>query len=55
MRGLFSTIAGTSIKAAKSGWDAAMRRGPVLWLTLSGALLVAGIFFVTTMAVCEFL
>ena len=41
-------------RAAKSGWDAAMRRGPVLWLTLSGALLVAGIFAVTAMAIGEF-
>jgi diguanylate cyclase (GGDEF)-like protein/PAS domain S-box-containing protein len=54
MRGVFSRIAGTSMQAAKGGWDAAMRRGPVLWLTLSGALLVAGIFVVTTMAVGEF-
>jgi diguanylate cyclase (GGDEF)-like protein/PAS domain S-box-containing protein len=31
-----------------------MRRGPVLWLTLSGMLLVAGIFTVTAMAIGEF-
>ena len=31
-----------------------MRRGPVLWLTLCGVLLVAGIFTVTAMAVGEF-
>jgi diguanylate cyclase (GGDEF)-like protein/PAS domain S-box-containing protein len=31
-----------------------MRRGPVLWLTLSGVLLVAGIFIVTAMAIGEF-
>ncbi|WP_439395394.1 EAL domain-containing protein [Bradyrhizobium sp. PMVTL-01] len=30
------------------------RRGPVLWLTLCGVLLVAGIFAVTAMAVGEF-
>ncbi len=42
------------VLAAKGGRDAAMRRGPVLWLTLSGALLVAGIFAVTAMAVSEF-
>ena len=41
-------------RAAKGGRDAAMRRGPVLWLTLSGVLLVAGIFGVTAMAVGEF-
>src|SRR3569623_557149 len=54
MRRLFSTIAGRSLQIANSGWDAAIRRGPVLWLTLSGALLVAGIFAVTAMAVGEF-
>jgi len=31
-----------------------MRRGPVLWLTLSGMLLVAGIFGTTAIAVGEF-
>ncbi|WP_409362801.1 EAL domain-containing protein [Bradyrhizobium diazoefficiens] len=40
--------------AMKNGWEAAIRRGPVLWLTLCGALLVAGIFAVTAMAVGEF-
>ncbi|MGY2931551.1 diguanylate cyclase (GGDEF)-like protein/PAS domain S-box-containing protein [Bradyrhizobium sp. GM6.1] len=40
--------------AAKHGWEAAIRRGPVLWLTLCGVLLVAGIFAVTAMAVGEF-
>ncbi|WP_433995332.1 EAL domain-containing protein [Bradyrhizobium betae] len=40
--------------AARRGWEAAMRRGPVLWLTLSGMLLVAGIFTVTAMAIGEF-
>lgn len=40
--------------AAKGGRDAAMRRGPVLWLTLSGAFLVAGIFAVTAMTVGDF-
>ncbi len=54
MRRVFSGMADTMFLAAKSGRDAAMRRGPVLWLTLSGALLVAGIFAVTAMAVGEF-
>jgi diguanylate cyclase (GGDEF)-like protein/PAS domain S-box-containing protein len=40
--------------AAKNGWEALARRGPVLWLTLCGALLVAGIFAVTAIAVGEF-
>ncbi|WGD52338.1 EAL domain-containing protein [Bradyrhizobium sp. CB1650] len=54
MRQVFSRMATAMCLAAKGGWDAAMRRGPVLWLTLSGALLVAGIFAVTAMAVGEF-
>ncbi|QQN64227.1 EAL domain-containing protein [Bradyrhizobium diazoefficiens] len=54
MRQFFSGMAAAMFLAAKGGWDAAMRRGPVLWLTLSGALLVAGIFAVTAMAVGEF-
>ncbi|MBC9880016.1 EAL domain-containing protein [Bradyrhizobium sp. INPA01-394B] len=54
MRQIFSGMAAAMVLAAKGGWDAAMRRGPVLWLTLSGALLVAGIFAVTAMAVGEF-
>ncbi|MEK9283351.1 MULTISPECIES: EAL domain-containing protein [unclassified Bradyrhizobium] len=54
MRQVFSRMATAMFRAAKAGWDAAMRRGPVLWLTLSGALLVAGIFAVTAMAVGEF-
>ncbi|MDA9432982.1 bifunctional diguanylate cyclase/phosphodiesterase [Bradyrhizobium sp. CCBAU 51627] len=54
MRELFSGMASRLSQAAKGGWDAATRRGPVLWLTLSGALLVAGIFAVTAMAVGEF-
>ena len=54
MRDVFSGIAARLSLVAKSGWDAAMRRGPVLWLTLSGALLVAGIFAVTAMASGEF-
>src|SRR3569623_2727407 len=54
MRRLFSTIAGRSLQIANSGWDAAIRRGPGRWLTLSGALLVAGSFVVTIIAVGEF-
>ncbi len=50
MREVFSALAGT----AKSGWETAARRGPVLWLTLCGVLLVAGIFAVTAMAIGEF-
>ncbi|WP_300260907.1 EAL domain-containing protein [Bradyrhizobium sp.] len=41
-------------RAATGGWGAGARRGPVAWLTLSGALLVAGIFVVTAFAVGEF-
>ena len=44
MRQVFAGIAARMSLAAKNGWDAAARRGPVLWLTVSGALLVAGIF-----------
>ncbi|SFN88869.1 PAS domain S-box-containing protein/diguanylate cyclase (GGDEF) domain-containing protein [Bradyrhizobium sp. Ghvi] len=54
MHDLFSGMASRLSRTARDGWDAAMRRGPVLWLTLSGALLVAGIFAVTAMAVGEF-
>ncbi|OAF08259.1 diguanylate cyclase [Bradyrhizobium centrolobii] len=54
MRQVFSGIATGMSLAARGGWEAALRRGPVLWLTLSGALLVAGIFAVTAMAVGEF-
>ncbi|HEX9210087.1 MAG TPA: EAL domain-containing protein [Bradyrhizobium sp.] len=54
MRDVFSGMAARLSLAAKGGWDAATRRGPVLWLTLSGALLVAGIFAVTAMASGEF-
>src|ERR1700759_1364893 len=54
MRQVFSGMAAAMVRAAKGGWDAVMRLGPVLWLTLSGMLLVAGIFGVTAMAVGEF-
>jgi hypothetical protein len=54
MRHVVSTIASRVSLAATSGRVALSRRGPVLWLTLSGALLVAGIFVVTTLTVGEF-
>lgn len=54
MRRMSSKITSRISAAAKGGWDAAVRRGPVLWLTLCGALLVAGIFVVTTMVIGDF-
>ncbi|MGY8668442.1 EAL domain-containing protein [Bradyrhizobium sp. UFLA05-109] len=54
MRRMSSTITSRIFAAAKGGWDAAVRRGPVLWLTLCGALLVAGIFVVTTVVIGDF-
>ncbi|MCK1594590.1 EAL domain-containing protein [Bradyrhizobium sp. 164] len=54
MRQVFATIAVGMSQAASNGRRAAIRRGPVLWLTLCGVLLVAGIFTVTAMAVGEF-
>ncbi|AWL92491.2 MULTISPECIES: bifunctional diguanylate cyclase/phosphodiesterase [Bradyrhizobium] len=54
MRQVFSTVAAGMSRAARNGWEALARRGPVLWLTLCGVLLVAGIFGVTAMAVGEF-
>ena len=54
MRQVFSTVAAGMSLAARSGWEVLARRGPVLWLTLCGVLLVAGIFAVTAMAVGEF-
>ena len=54
MRQVFARIAAGMFLAAKHGWEAVIRRGPVLWLTLCGVLLVAGIFAVTAMAVGEF-
>ncbi|MGY8633093.1 EAL domain-containing protein [Bradyrhizobium sp. 14AA] len=54
MRQVFARIAAGMSLAVRSGWEAAIRRGPVLWLTLCGMLLVAGIFTVTAMAVGEF-
>ena len=54
MRQVFARIAAGMSLAANSGWRAAIRRGPVLWLTLCGVVLVAGIFIVTAMAIGEF-
>ncbi len=54
MRQVSARIAAGMSLAAKSGWEAATRRGPVLWLTLCGVLLVAGIFAVTAMAIGDF-
>ncbi|MDA9505481.1 diguanylate cyclase [Bradyrhizobium sp. CCBAU 11386] len=54
MRQVFSTVAAGMSLAANNGWAALARRGPVLWLTLCGALLVAGIFAVTAVSVGEF-
>ncbi|MBR0843789.1 EAL domain-containing protein [Bradyrhizobium liaoningense] len=54
MHQVFSRVAAGMSLAAKSGWAVLARRGPVLWLTLCGVLLVAGIFTVTAMAVGEF-
>ncbi|MCJ9733340.1 diguanylate cyclase, partial [Bradyrhizobium sp. PRIMUS42] len=54
MRQVFSTMAAGMSLAARNGWEVLARRGPVLWLTLCGVLLVAGIFAVTAVAVGEF-
>ncbi|MBR0773987.1 EAL domain-containing protein [Bradyrhizobium diazoefficiens] len=54
MRDVISSMAARLSLAARRSRDAAARRGPVLWLTLSGALLVAGIFAATAIAVGEF-
>ncbi|ULL01080.1 EAL domain-containing protein [Bradyrhizobium sp. I71] len=54
MRQVFSNVAAGMSLAARNGWEGLARRSPVLWLTLCGVLLVAGIFAVTAMAVGEF-
>ncbi|WBL78779.1 EAL domain-containing protein [Bradyrhizobium xenonodulans] len=54
MSQVFASIAAGMSLAVRNGWEAAIRRGPVLWLTLCGVLLVAGIFSVTAVAVGEF-
>lgn len=55
MRNPFNDIPGSMSRAAATGWArAAAVRGPVLWLTLCGALLVAAIFIGTIAMVGEF-
>jgi diguanylate cyclase (GGDEF)-like protein/PAS domain S-box-containing protein len=54
MRQLISTIARRMPAAVASDREAALRRGPVLWLTLCGGLMVAGIFIGTIVMIGEF-
>src|SRR5882724_13267954 len=55
MRGLFHHLHGMSARTAATGRHlAATIRGPVLWLTLCGGLLVAAIFAGTIMMTAEF-
>ena len=55
MRGLFHHMEGIRSRAAAVGRHlAATIRGPVLWLTLCGGLLVAAIFVGTIMMAGEF-
>ena len=55
MRGLFHHLHGIKARTAATGRHlAATIRGPVLWLTLCGGLLVAAIFVGTIMMVGEF-
>jgi len=55
MRNPFNDIRGLMSRAAAIGQDrTATIRGPVLWLTLCGGLLVAAIFIGTIMMVAEF-
>ena len=55
MRGLFHHLHGISARTAATGRHlAATIRGPVLWLTLCGGLLVAAIFAGTIMMTAEF-
>jgi PAS domain S-box-containing protein len=54
MRQVYPRIAAGLFQAAERGWAIAVRPGPVLWLTLCGAILIVGIFAVTAMAVDEF-
>ncbi|WP_439401780.1 EAL domain-containing protein [Bradyrhizobium sp. DASA03068] len=54
MRQVFARVAAGMSQAARNGWEALARRGPVLWLTLCGVFLVAGIFIATAVAVGEF-
>ena len=50
MRRAFSRIAVGISAVVRDGWEATVRQGPVLWVTLCGAALVTGIFFATTIA-----
>ena len=54
MRQVFARVAAGMSLAARNGWEALARRGPVLWLTLCGVFLVAGIFIATAIAIGEF-
>ena len=55
MRGLFHHLHGTKARTAAIGRQlAATIRGPVLWLTLCGGLLVAAIFAGTIMMAGQF-
>jgi hypothetical protein len=55
MRGLFSHVHGMRARTAATGRHlAATIRGPVLWLTLCGGLLVTAIFVGTIMMAGEF-
>ncbi|HVQ70529.1 MAG TPA: hypothetical protein VMT08_23795, partial [Bradyrhizobium sp.] len=55
MRGLFHHLHGLRARTAATGRHlAATIRGPVLWLTLCGGLLVAAIFAGTIMMTAEF-
>ncbi|MBH5370877.1 bifunctional diguanylate cyclase/phosphodiesterase [Bradyrhizobium glycinis] len=54
MRQVFARVAAGMSQAARNGWEALARRGPVLWLTLCGVFLVAGIFIATAIAIGEF-
>ncbi|MDF0584544.1 bifunctional diguanylate cyclase/phosphodiesterase [Bradyrhizobium yuanmingense] len=54
MRQVFASVAAGMSRAARNGWEALARRGPVLWLTLCGVFLVAGIFIATAVAIGEF-
>jgi hypothetical protein len=55
MRGLFHHLNGMKARTAATGRHlAATIRGPVLWLTLCGGLLVAAIFAGTIMMTAEF-
>src|SRR5262249_45840002 len=48
------TITSRISAVVRAGWDADMRRGPVVGRRRAGGLLVAGISMVTTMVIGEF-